>query len=186
MTYINRTWKMLMVGLLFMAHSPVMAQSYVSKNIRLALFSSTPLEDIRAVSDQCTGVLLRETREVAFQVPIKSFEFEKKLMQAHFNENYMESDRYPMAKFKGLLDKEVDFSKDGVYVVTVTGILDVHGVAQRRTIQGRFVVEKGQIQLNTQFKVACVDHKIKIPTLVFKKIAEEIDIRVSGKFNLLK
>lgn len=186
MTYVNKTMKLLLVGLFITAQLQVMAQSYVSKNMRVALFSSTPLEDIRALSDQCSGVLLRESREVAFQVPIKSFKFDKKLMQQHFNENYMESDRYPMAKFKGLLDKELDFSKDGVYEVRATGILDVHGVGQRRTIQGRFTVLNGQVQLDAQFKVACVDHKIKVPKLVFTKIAEQIDIRISGKFNSLK
>lgn len=185
------TWTENIKGLLFagaftLVHLSVNAQSYVSKNVRIALFSSTPVEDIRAVSEQCTAVIVKETKELAFQVPIKSFEFDKKLMQEHFNENYMESDKFPVAKFKGTLDQDIDLTKDGVYDVTVTGTLNVHGVDKKRTIPGKITVNNGQLQISTAFKVACVDHGIKVPRLVFAKIAEQISIKTEGKFNQIK
>lgn len=186
MTWTNNLKKLLLGGLFFAIQLNAVAQTYVSKNIKLSLYSSTPLEDIRAATDKCTGLIIKESREIAFQVPVKSFEFDRKLMQEHFNENYMESDRYPYAKFKGVLDQQIDWTKDGVYNVTVTGMLTVHGVDKKRTVPGKISISNGQIEVSTEFKVACVDHGIKIPKLVFTKIAEQINIKVSGKFNQLK
>lgn len=162
------------------------AQTYVSKNIRASIYSSTPLEDIEAVSNNASAVLITGTREVAVQVPVKSLEFDRKLMQEHFNENYMESDKYPFAKFKGTIAEQIDFSKDGEYDVTVNGVLSVHGVDQKRSIPGKISIKNGTVQISTAFKVACANHKIKIPTLVFTKIAEQISVKAEGKLNLLK
>ncbi|NQX43040.1 YceI-like domain-containing protein [Pedobacter steynii] len=186
MTWINNIKRLLLSGIFFAIQLNAMAQTYTSKNIKLALYSSTPLEDIRAATDKCTGVIIKDSREIAFQVAVKSFEFDRKLMQEHFNENYMESDRYPYAKFKGVLDQQIDWNKDGIYNVTVTGMLTVHGIDKKRTVPGKISISNGQVAVSTEFKVACVDHGIKIPKLVFTKIAEQINIKVSGKFNQLK
>ena len=162
------------------------AQSYVGKNIKTAIFSSTPVEDIRAASTSGTAAIVGRTREIVVQVPIKSLEFDRKLMQEHFNENYMESDKYPQAKFKGSIDQVIDFTKDGNYDVSVTGILSVHGVDKTRTIPGKLSIKDGIVQIYTEFKVACADHKIKIPTLIVTKVAEVINIKVDGKLNPVK
>lgn len=162
------------------------AQSYVSKNVRLGIFSSTPLEDIRAVSDKGAGVIVGKTREVVVQLAVKTLDFDRKLMQEHFNENYIESDKYPMARFKGIIDPSVDFSKDGDYTATVTGTLSLHGVDKQRTISCKINVKSGVVSVDSQFKVACVDHNIEIPKLVFAKIAESISVKLAGKFNLVK
>ena len=186
MIWTNNLKRLLLAGIFFAIQLNAVAQTYTSKNIKLALYSSTPLEDIRAATDKCTGVIIKDSREIAFQVAVKSFEFDRKLMQEHFNENYMESDRYPYAKFKGVLDQQIDWNKDGVYNVTVTGMLTVHGIDKKRTVPGKISISNGQVEVSTEFKVACVDHGIKIPKLVFTKIAEQINIKVSGKFNQLK
>jgi polyisoprenoid-binding protein YceI len=186
MIWTNNLRRLLLAGIFFAIQLNAVAQTYTSKNIKLALYSSTPLEDIRAATDKCTGVIIKESREIAFQVAVKSFEFDRKLMQEHFNENYMESDKYPQAKFKGLLDQQIDWNKDGIYNVTVTGMLTVHGIDKKRTVPGKISISNGQVEVSTEFKVACVDHGIKIPKLVFTKIAEQINIKVSGKFNQLK
>jgi hypothetical protein len=162
------------------------AQTYAGKNIHVSLFSSTPLENIRAASENGTAVLIAATREIVVQVPVKSLEFDRKLMQEHFNENYMESDRFPYAKFKGIINEQVDFAKDGEYDVTVNGILSVHGVDQKRSIPGKINIRAGVVQIGTAFTVACASHKIKIPTLVFTKIAEQISIKATGKLSLIK
>lgn len=161
-------------------------QNYGSKNVKLAMFSSTPVEDIRSVSTKGTAVLLTKTREIVVQVLVRTFEFDRKLMQEHFNENYMESDRYPLAKFKGTIDQVIDFSKDGIYPVTVNGTLSVHGVDKKRVIPGKIMVRNAEIQLLTEFKVPCTDHNIKIPSLIITKVAEVIDIKVEGKLNQIK
>lgn len=162
------------------------AQSYIGKNVKVRLFSSTPVEDIRAVNVKAAAVLVSGTREIVVQVPIKGFEFDRKLMQEHFNENYMESDKYPSAKFKGIIDQQIDFTKDGTYDVTVKGVLSVHGVDKPRSITGKLIINGGVLQIGTEFKVACEDHRIKIPTLIITKVAEVINIKVDGQLNILK
>ena len=167
-------------------HLNVNAQNFNGKTIRLGIYSSTPLEDIKAVSNKTAAVLVAKTQEIAIQVPIKSLEFDRKLMQEHFNENYLESDKYPYAKFKGNIMPAIDFSKDGDYNVTVNGTLSIHGVDKKRIIPGSLTIKEGIVQISTEFKVACVDHKIDIPKLVFTKIAEFISVKVDGKLSLLK
>ena len=156
------------------------AQNLSSKAVKVRFFSSTPLEDIKAASEKGSAVLISKTGEVAFQVPIKSFEFSSGLMQEHFNENYMESDKYPYAKFSGKLNQPVDLTKDGEYNVTASGLLSMHGVSKQRSIPGKIKVSDGSVQLISSFDVACVDHKIKIPKLVMTKVAEVIKVDVNA------
>lgn len=161
------------------------AQTYTSKNIKFNIFSSTPIEDIKAVSYTGIAVLTTQRQELTIQVPIKSFEFDKKLMQEHFNENYMESDKYPLAKFKGIIDPKIDWTKDGEYNVSAKGILTVHGVDQARTVSGKITIKNKVASLNATFNVACAAHQIKIPSLMFTKIAETIQVKVQGNLNPL-
>jgi hypothetical protein len=161
-------------------------ETYVCKNAKISIYSKAPLEDIDAVSTKGTSVLNAGTGDVAFSIPIKSLTFEKSLMQEHFNENYMESDKYPNATFKGKIQEKVDVSKNGVYPVTATGVLEVHGVKQNRTIPGKIIVNSGVVSLATDFNVQCKDHQIEIPQLVFKKIAETIQVKVSATYTSYK
>lgn len=161
-------------------------QNYMAKNVKLTIFSSTPVEDIRAASLKGSAVLVAGSREIVVQLPVKSLEFDRKLMQEHFNENYMESDKYPLARFKGTIAQTIDFSKNGEYNVTVNGTLSVHGVDKQRSIAGKVTVKDGTLQIQAEFKVACADHKIKIPTLIITKVAEVIEVKVDGKLNQIK
>ena len=160
--------------------------NYMTKTGKVSFFSSTPLEDIRAVSQKLSAIVVSTNGQVAFQVPIRSFTFAKGLMQEHFNENYMESDKYPHAKFKGSLQPKVDFTKDGEYPVTASGTLSVHGVDKQRVIPGKIWVKDGRIRMISNFDVACVDHKIKIPTLVITKVAEIINVNIDATLDPLK
>jgi hypothetical protein len=156
---------------------------YSTGTAKVGFFSSTPVEDIKAVSNKGAAVLVSKTGEIAFQVPIKSFQFERGLMQEHFNENYMESDKYPVARFKGKINQDLDFSKNGEYDVSATGNLSMHGVDKQRTINGKVKVKDGKVQLLSNFKVACADHNIKIPRLVMTKIAEVISVNIDATLN---
>lgn len=156
--------------------------TFVSKNAKVSIFSKAPLEDIEAASQKGTSVFNASAGELAFSVPIRSFVFEKSMMQEHFNENYMESDKFPNASFKGKVQQMPDLSKDGTYPVNVTGVLDVHGVKQNRTIPGKITVSQGSVSMTSEFQVACKDHNIEIPTLVFKKIAESIRVQVTAAY----
>lgn len=156
---------------------------FLTKNAELTLFSEAPVENIEAVSKNAYGIINTENGEIQFGVSIRSFRFRKALMQEHFNENYMESDQYPTAKFKGKLNMPIDISKDGEYPVTVTGDLEVHGVTKRRSISGTVKVLNGRLEISSVFEVKCRDHDIKIPTLVFKNVAETIRVTLRGTFS---
>jgi hypothetical protein len=153
---------------------------YLCKNARVTLYSSAPIEDIKAATSTGVSVYNSSTGELAFSVSIPSFQFEKALMQEHFNSDYMESDKFPKATFKGNIQEQVDISKDGTYPVTVTGDLTVHGVTQKRSIPGTITVKNGMITMASEFIVKCADHHITIPSIVFHNIAESIKMNVSA------
>lgn len=156
---------------------------FITKSAELTLFSEAPMENIEAVSKNAYGVVNMDNGEIQFGVSIRSFRFRKSLMQEHFNENYMESDKFPAAKFKGKLESPPDVSKDGEYQVTATGDLEVHGITKRRSISGTIRVSNGKLEIISAFDVKCQDHNIKIPSIVFKNIAETIRITLKGTFS---
>jgi hypothetical protein len=160
--------------------------SYACKNARISLYSSAPIEDIKAVSTAGASVYNASTDELDFSVPIRSFQFDKSLMQEHFNSDYMESDKFPRATFKGKVQEHVDATKDGTYPVKVSGALSVHGITQNRTIPGTISVKTGVISMTSEFMVKCTDHHIDIPQIVFHHIAESIQINVSATYSSYK
>jgi polyisoprenoid-binding protein YceI len=151
---------------------------YLDTKGTTSFFASTPLEDIDATSDQTVGAINAKTKDVYFKVKMETFVFRRSLMQEHFNENYMESEKYPYGTFKGTIDQDIDLTKDGTYQVTVTGDLTVHGVAQHRTIPGTLVIKGKSIDVTTEFDVKVADHKIDIPTVVAQKIAEVVKVKI--------
>ena len=161
------------------------AQKYLTRTGKVTFFSTTPVENIEAFNNDVSSVLDAKSGEIAFIVPIKSFKFEKALMQEHFNENYMESDRYPKADFKGKITdiSSVNFSKDGTYNVKTTGKLTIHGVTKDVTIPGTVTVKGNSITANSKFMVKTADYGIKIPAMVANKIAEQIEETVNTILN---
>ena len=149
-------------------------------------FSEATLENIEAENNKAKGLINRANSKVAFLIPIKSFEFDKALMEEHFNENYMESEKFKTATFKGQINEKINWKKEGTYNVTVTGIINVHGVEKSRTIKGKLMVKESRIRVQTKFELKLVDHDIEIPTVVFQKIAEVIDVTVDLQFSLKK
>jgi polyisoprenoid-binding protein YceI len=160
----------------------VFAQKYMTRTGKVTFFSSTPVENIEAFNNDVSSVVDSKSGEVLFVVPIKSFKFEKALMQEHFNENYMESDKYPKADFKGKIANlgDVNFAKDGTYNVRVAGALTIHGVTKNVTLPGTVTVKGGSITTNTKFKVKTADYNIKIPAMVANKIADQIEVTVNS------
>ena len=159
---------------------------YACKNATISLFSSAPIEDIAAKTSTGTSVYNATTGDLVFSVNISSFQFRKSLMQEHFNSDYLESDKYPKASFKGKIQERIDLTKNGSYPVTVTGELDVHGVKQTRTIPGSITVNNGNVTMAAEFMVKCADHNIKIPKIVFHNIAESIKLNVSAIYTPVK
>lgn len=156
------------------------AQLYQGKSNTISFFSDAPLEDIEGTAKSAVIVMNTASGEVAAQIKVKDFEFESGTMKDHFNENYMESEKFPTAKFVGkITDKEkVNFKKDGVYKTKVSGTLTIHGVARPRSIDGTFTVKGGDISFDAKFPVALKDHNIEIPEMVFNKISENVELRI--------
>lgn len=168
-----------LIAIIFLAWN-AHAQFFSTPSAKIDFFSKTPVEDIEAHSINGVAILNTKTGEIAFQVANTSFNFPNKLMQEHFNEKYMESEKFPKSSFKGKINEKIDYTKDGTHDVTVTGNLTVHGVDQARTIKGKVIIANGTIQLITDFMVKVADHKIEIPKLVLAKIAEEINVSVNA------
>jgi len=139
--------------------------------------SETPMENIYAENKKTQVLLNTATSEIAIRMNMRDFVFPNKLMQEHFNENYMESVKYPTGTFSGKLDQTIDFSKEGNYDASATGGFTVHGVTKNRTIKGKLKVEGGKITITSDFEVALVDHKIEVPQIVFVKIAQSIKVK---------
>jgi hypothetical protein len=155
---------------------PAQAQLLSAKNSEIDFFSKTPLEDIKALNTKSSSIINTENGEIVVKIPVNQFQFSNKLMQQHFNENYLESEKYPNATFKGKINEVINFTQSGTYEVSASGTLNIHGVNQERTIKGKISISEGLINLNTKFDVLLVDHKINIPKIVFKKIAEQIAV----------
>ena len=159
-------------------------QLYVAQNGEVSFFSKTPLEDIDALNKQVGSIINTDNNEVAVQMRVSSFVFPNKLMQEHFNENYLESDKFPSATFKGKIREVVDLRVPGTYVVTAVGTATIHGITNPIEIKGNIVSKGDQVSLTCQFDIKLVDYKIAIPRIVFAKIAEVI--WVSSKINYVK
>lgn len=164
---------LLAFALSFSAH----AQLFLTQTGETRFFSKTPVEDISAVNKKVGVVLNSQTGEIVVRMAITDFNFPNKLMQEHFNENYLESEKYPYGLFRGKVQNLPDLTKPGTYDVSAPGSLEIHGVKQDRTMKGKLTIQGDKITLQSDLQVALVDHKIEVPKLVFAKIAEVIDVK---------
>lgn len=164
------------------------AQKYITKNGYIYFFSETPVEDIKADNFNVSSVLDASTGDLVFKVPMKSFEFEKKLMQEHFNENYVESEKFPDASFKGKITnlEEVNFSEEGRYKAIVEGKLTIHGVTRDIKSEGQIDVAGGKVYARSTFYLSPEDYGIEIPSIVRNKIAKSILISVDMKYESMQ
>lgn len=157
------------------------AQKIYTKNGLVSIFSTTPMEDIKAANNQVLCLLNTQTGELQFSLLNKGFHFPKALMEEHFNENYIESTKFPKSTFKGTVAdiSKVNFSKDGIYAVSVTGELSMHGVTKSLTTTGNIIVKDGKATTSSKFMVKLADYNITIPGAVKKNISESIEITVN-------
>ena len=156
------------------------AQRQLTRTGTITFFSHTPIEDIEATNTQVTSIISPETGEMAFAALMKSFQFEKALMQEHFNEKYVHSDKFPKATFSGKITNlaDVNFAEDGTYPVTVAGDLTIHGITKAIETEGTIEVKAGKIQAQAKFPIVVADFDIKIPSLVEDNIAKEVEASI--------
>jgi hypothetical protein len=165
------------------------SQIYTAKSgsTSITFFSKSPLEDIEATNKGATVVFKASTNDVQVRITIQNFKFKNSLMEEHFNENYMETEKkvevngaptYPnrYAEFKGKINEKVDYTADGETKVTVSGKLIMHNVSNDVTLNGTVTKSGSDIKLSCVFKVKVKDYNIEVPSMYVKNIAEEIEI----------
>lgn len=150
---------------------------------QVRFYSEAPVENIEATNNQALAIFDVGTNKVAASVLMKGFHFEKALMEEHFNENYVESDKYPKATFSGTLSEPIDLSKEGEVTVTLNGEMALHGEKNPLTCDVLFTISEDKIAVSTSFMVRVADYKIKIPSLVIDNIAEEVEVTAKFQFS---
>ncbi len=158
---------------------------YLGKNGHIWFYSHTPLEDIEAHNTEAAGVLNAGTGEIVFQLLIKSFKFKRALMEEHFNENYMESSKYPRSEFKGRITNlsAISFDKPGIYKAEAEGNLTIHNKTNPVRPSGTIEVREGRLFLKSVFDVAPEDYGIEIPGAVRDKIGKKMQVTVDMAFD---
>ena len=169
----------IIILLLFPGYT-ILAQKYISTAGTIKFYSEELLEDITAINDKVKSVFDSESGQIVFSVPITGFEFRKSLMQEHFNEKYLESEKYPKATFKGRLS-EYEVNKLNPDV-RAEGELEIHGVKQKIRVKGSLNYVDEKLLVHTVFMVKLVDYNISIPSLMFQNIAEEIEITIDIEY----
>ena len=175
---------LLIVAISLVSMTTTNAQTLITKNGKITFFSKTSMENIEAVNNQVVSVLDTKTGALLFSVQVTGFLFKKALMQEHFNEEYMESNKYPKATFKGTIAdiSKVNFAKDGNYAVRVTGSLIVHGLTNNVTVPGIISIVGGKVNAAATFKILVADYKIDIPKMVAGNISKSIEIKVDCNY----
>jgi YceI-like protein len=174
----------LLLALFAFVKAHVSAQIYYTKNGNISFFSKTVLENIDAENNQVISVLNEESGVLQFSLLNNAFHFPKAKMEADFNEDYMESDKYPRSTFKGTINNlsQVNFNKDGEYPIKVNGDLSIHGVTKNISVPATITIKNGNVTANSSFKVLVSDYKIKIPSIVSNKIGESIEVKINCNY----
>ena len=161
------------------------AQKLATRSGYIKFYSHATVEDIEAENNQVSSVIDMETGAFAFLVPVKGFQFEKALMQEHFNENYMESGEYPKASFKGTLAgyEKIKLDKDGTYPVTFNGIMNIHGTDKEIAEKGTITVKNGKVMLDSKFNLKPADYGVEIPASKKDNISSTLEVTVKMNYD---
>ncbi len=157
---------------------------YFTKSGNLKFEASSPVEKIEGITKTGSSVIDTKTGNIEFAVLIKSIKFEQTLMEEHFNENYMESNKFNKATFKGKIANfdKINFAKDGTYKSTAEGDLTIHGVTKKVSSPVTFTVSGGKVKGETNFSIEIADYGIAIPSVVKDKIAKTAKILVMANY----
>ncbi len=182
-------YKIIFSLLMVVGYCNLQAQDrFYTKNGQISFFSKAPLESIEAGNKNVTCVLDTKTGQLQFVVLMKGFEFRKALMQEHFNENYVESSKFPKAEFKGQIvnNSEINYKQDGSYQGNVKGKLSIHGETKEIESTGTITIKDGKISTVSGFNILLSDYKIAIPALVKDKVSNSVSVTVNCTLELLK
>jgi hypothetical protein len=170
--------------LIFVCFSQANAQKFTTESGSISFFSDAPVEDITAQNILVGSIFDAANGEIVFMVPIKDFQFEKRLMREHFNEKYMETHKYPKAAFKGKVSGYT-MSKTGPQQVKVSGKLTLHGVTRDVEAPGTMDFQNGKIVAKSKFMLKLADYNISIPQIVWQNISEEVEVKIEFTYKSL-
>lgn len=176
----SRKFLLLVLGVIMVNFSSV-AQKYTTEKTYVSFFSDAAIEDIKAENTKTIGAFNASSGEIAFSVPIKDYEFEKSLMKEHFNEKYMETEKYPKSTFEGTISG-FDLNASGSQKVVSKGKLTIHGQTREVEIPGTFEKQGENLVMKSKFIVKLEDYKITIPKLLWQNIAEQVEVTVDFTF----
>ncbi len=181
-----------LTALLLIATLPLglSAQKWFTRDAKVyfdATSANSP-ERIEATNKSGTFVVEQVSGRLETAILVKGFQFEKALMQEHFNENYLESSKFPKATFKGKIDDlaKVKFDQDGTYKTTVSGDLTLHGVTKAVSTPATFTVKSGKITIAANFVAVLADYGVSVPSLVADKLAKDAKITIGGTLEKMK
>jgi polyisoprenoid-binding protein YceI len=181
--------KLIVLTVVLLTGTIISAQSkYLTKNGHIGFYSHTTMEDIKGDNNQVASIIDIEKGDILFTILMKSFKFDRALMEEHFNENYAESDKFPKASFKGKITNlaAVDFKKSGTYNVDVEGDMTIHGVTKPQTAKGTIEVKGENLLAKAKFNISLKEYGIVIPDLVKDKILDSMEITVDMDYALMK
>lgn len=173
--------KRALFAIIFLTSTASLAQKYIVEKSNVVFFSDALIEDITATNKKASGLFNAENGEIVFSIPVSAFKFAKALMQEHFNEKYMESDKYPKATFQGIVDG-FGKSNTGAQSAKATGKMTIHGVTKEVEIPGTITRQGNKLQFNTKFMVKLADYNIAIPQLLLQNIAEQVEVTAEFGF----
>jgi len=166
-----------LIAALLLSANICVAQKYSAEKAFISFFSDASIEDITAENTKVSTIFNSATGDIVYSVPIKDFKFAKALMEEHFNEKYMESEKFPKATFQGKL-VGFDMAKGGSQEVRAQGKLTVHGVTRDIDVPGTIEVSGKKLIMKSKFMVKVADYEITIPQLLFQNIAEQVEVTV--------
>lgn len=174
----------ILLFILTAAYCNCTAQIYFTKNGQISFFSAALLEDIKADNNQVISIINTSNGDIQFSLLNNAFHFKKALMEEHFNKDYIESEKYQKSTFKGIITNMggINLTKDGVYTVSVSGNLNIHGITKMISVPGTITIKSGKISSLSTFTVKVKDYNISIPGSVRNNIAETIELTISCNY----
>lgn len=177
--------RLILICLLF--STQLIAQQYYSKKGQVSFFSEAPIENIEAVNKDVSAIIDSQSGGFAFRLKIQDFTFPSSLMQEHFNESYLESDKYPLSTFTGSIADISKLDLSSRQTLTVKASLSIHGITQETEMVAYAQIINGELHISSTFDVVLEDYDIDIPKIMMYKIAEVIkvavDIKLQNRYN---
>lgn len=163
-------------GFLFFVSS-LNAQILSFDHGKIEFYTGTVVSDIEAVSEKSEVSLNTETGDVAVTINIESFEFEYDLMQEHFNEEYMESEKFPQSTFKGKISQDISKGVENEMEVDVEGKLTIHGVGNGIKFKANLSALDDFTVVKVKIPVVFKDYGIDDPSILTKSVAKDVEIK---------